>query len=368
MGAASLAGVIADAKDELITRWRNAVQGTVEPASAGTAEILDSLPGFLDEMVARLEAGERQASDESSAKARAIGVSHGTERFRAGFSLGTIIREYGVLGDCLLDLIRERQIPIDIDQIKIMFSVLTAGVVSAAEQFARERDQVIERQGRKHFAFIAHELRNPLASALLSAQALQHRVGGEDVTLGRLTRNLAVLNRLIDSSLVNARAREAREAQELELAEVSLGQVVAAASAEMGADVDAKRLTLVTEGDARILGDERLIRSAIMNLMQNAARYTHEGGRIEVRIRADEELASVEVEDECGGLPPGTTEELFTPFVQRGPNRAGFGLGLAIVKDTVQAHQGTVQVSNHPGKGCAFMLTFPTRGPAGSAS
>jgi hypothetical protein len=69
----------------------------------------------------------------------------------------------------------------------------------------------------------------------------------------------------------------------------------------------------------------------------------------------------VEVEDECGGLPEGKAEELFTPFVQRGADRSGFGLGLAITKHAAEAHHGTVQVSNLPGKGCIFMLSLPSR-------
>ena len=58
-------------------------------------------------------------------------------------------------------------------------------------------------------------------------------------------------------------------------------------------------------------------------------------------------------------LPEGKTEELFTPFVQRGFDRSGFGLGLAITKDAVEALKGSVQVSNLPGKGCVFMVLLP---------
>ena len=368
MAGACLAKLIAEEKEDLIRRWRQRIAGTIDPAVAPSAELINSLPAFLDELANYLQTRREETPDEATGRARALAAVHGTRRFHAGFSLGAVIREYGVLRDCVLDLIRDRHLEVDVDELKAVLKGLNTGVVVAAEQFARERDQAIERQSREHFGFIAHELRNPLGSALLAAQVLQRRQGGEgeeDITLKRLLRNLSVLRQLIDNSLVSVRARGMGEHHSgLELREVSLGEIVEGARTEIAGDAEEKHLTVVVDGDARIGADPRLVRSAITNLMRNAVKYTREGGRIDVRIRVGEQLASVEVEDECGGLPDGKTEELFTPFVQRGADRSGFGLGLAITKDAVQAHQGNVQVSNLPGKGCVFMLSFPVGGPS----
>jgi len=367
MAKISLAEVIAGDKDGLIRRWRDSVRGTVDPAAVGSEEIVDSLPCFLDELVDHLRPEAEQPGAETTEKAREIAAKHGTVRFHAGFSLGAVIREYGVLRDCLLDLIRDHGIEVQIDDLKKVLRLLNAGVVVAAEQFARERDQAIEQQSREHFGFIAHELRNPLGSALLSAHVLQRRPGGrEDVALGRLVRNLSVLKHLIDTSLSSVRAHDLGQSRHVEKTEIWLGQIVEAARTEMAGDAEEKNLAICVDGDARLEGDARLIRSAVSNLMRNAVKYTREGGRIDVRVRTGQGVVSVEVEDECGGLPEGKTEELFTPFVQRGADRSGFGLGLAIAKDAVQAHQGSVQVSNLPGKGCVFMLSFPACGPVPS--
>jgi signal transduction histidine kinase len=67
----------------------------------------------------------------------------------------------------------------------------------------------------------------------------------------------------------------------------------------------------------------------------------------------------IEIEDRCGGLPQGDSQELFKPFVQRGSDRPGFGLGLAIVEQSIKAHGGLVTVRNLPGKGCVFSLELP---------
>ncbi|HEY6475643.1 MAG TPA: HAMP domain-containing sensor histidine kinase [Polyangia bacterium] len=362
MSATFLADAIAADKEGLIRRWRDRVRGTIDPAAAAPEEIIDSLPAFLDELVSLLR---MEKPEETTDKTRAIAAHHGSVRFHAGFSLGAVIREYGVLRDCVLELARDRRIEVDIDELKALLGLLNAGVVIGAEQFARERDQAIERQSREHFGFIAHELRNPLGSALLAAQVLQRRAGPRDeVALDRLLRNLSMVRQLIDTSLSSVRARDLGDGHNLETTEVSLGEVVDCARTEIVGDAEEKHLTLIVDGEARIQADQRLVRSAVTNLMRNAVKYTRDGGRIDVRIRTGEQVASIEVEDECGGLPDGKSEELFTPFVQRGADRSGFGLGLAIAKDAVQAHQGNVQVSNLPGKGCVFMLTFPLGRPA----
>jgi signal transduction histidine kinase len=363
MAKMTLASAIAGDKDGLIRRWQDSVRGTIDPAAVGSEEIINSLPAFLDELVAQLQPKPAAPPQRTTEKTREIAAKHGTVRFHSGFSLGSVIREYGVLRDCVLDLIRDQKLDVDVDELKALMRLLNAGVVIGAEQFARERDQVIEQQSREHFGFIAHELRNPLGSALLAAQVMQRRPGAtEDVALARLVRNLTVLKQLIDTSLSSVQARDLGQTRKLEKTELSMGQLVEASRTEMAGEAEEKRLTIAVDGEARLEGDPRLVRSAVTNLMRNAVKYTREGGRIDVRVRSGQGVVSVEVEDECGGLPEGKSEELFTPFVQRGADRSGFGLGLAIAKDAVQAHQGSVQVSNLPGKGCVFMLSFPATG------
>lgn len=109
--------------------------------------------------------------------------------------------------------------------------------------------------------------------------------------------------------------------------------------------------------------DERLLTSAVGNLVQNALKFTRAGGTVVVRARAEREYVVIEVEDECGGLPPGRQEQLFQPFVQESANRSGLGLGLTITRRAVAAHGGQVHVRDLPGKGCVFTIHLP-RAPA----
>jgi hypothetical protein len=67
----------------------------------------------------------------------------------------------------------------------------------------------------------------------------------------------------------------------------------------------------------------------------------------------------IDVEDECGGLPPGKAEDLFRPFEQRGADKSGLGLGLSISMKGVRANGGEIRVRNLPGKGCTFTVDLP---------
>ncbi len=67
----------------------------------------------------------------------------------------------------------------------------------------------------------------------------------------------------------------------------------------------------------------------------------------------------IEVQDECGGLPPGKSDELFRPFEQRGADHTGLGLGLTISLKGVRANGGEIQVRDVPGSGCVFTVDLP---------
>ena len=71
------------------------------------------------------------------------------------------------------------------------------------------------------------------------------------------------------------------------------------------------------------------------------------------------ELVLIEVKDHCGGLPPGSTEQLFAPFAQLSHDRSGLGLGLSVARQSVEAEGGTLTARDAPGVGCVFTISLP---------
>jgi signal transduction histidine kinase len=141
----------------------------------------------------------------------------------------------------------------------------------------------------------------------------------------------------------------------LEIAE----EVEAAASAEARARGLALRVEVAAglEVDA----DRNYLISALSNLVQNAIKYSKPDGEIWVRSRETDKSLVLEVEDRCGGLPKGKTEELFKPFIQKNSDRTGLGLGLTISRQAIALNGGVLAARDLPGKGCVFSISLPKR-------
>jgi len=103
-------------------------------------------------------------------------------------------------------------------------------------------------------------------------------------------------------------------------------------------------------------GDAQIVRSIVTNLVQNACKFTHKQGRVRLSLRVTLDRVTIDVADECGGLPPGKAEALFEPYEQRGSDRSGLGLGLAISRRGAHSIGGTLSVRDIPGTGCVFSV------------
>jgi signal transduction histidine kinase len=114
------------------------------------------------------------------------------------------------------------------------------------------------------------------------------------------------------------------------------------------------------------MADPQILGSALMNVLNNAFKYTAPGGRVVLRGRIAGGRLLLEVEDECGGIPD-TTRDLFHAFERRATDRPGVGLGLSIARKAVASQDGNIVVRNMPGKGCVFVIDLPL-GPEESSA
>ncbi len=129
--------------------------------------------------------------------------------------------------------------------------------------------------------------------------------------------------------------------------------------ADIGLDVQAVDVAL------HVRGNRELLLAALTNLLQNAFKFTRAHTVVTLSVYSFGDLVLIEVEDQCGGLPPGSAERMFTPFSQLGDDRSGLGLGLAIARESIEADAGTLGVRDLPGTGCVFTISLPR--PVGAA-
>jgi signal transduction histidine kinase len=113
---------------------------------------------------------------------------------------------------------------------------------------------------------------------------------------------------------------------------------------------------------AAVVADRQCLETALDSLVENAVRYTEEGGRIALAAYPDEESVVIEVCDNGPGIPDEELPYIFESF-RSGASLGGTGIGLAIVKTIMEAHGGAVSAENLPGGGTRFRLRLPVQGP-----
>jgi hypothetical protein len=353
--------VLAARRDEVMVRWQSLVQGPIVPEAMNPAELRDHLPGFLREVVAALREDAGVETTALPPERSATAAEHGEQRLRLGFSIEAVIREYGALRDAIVATARAAGVQITFRELQVLSNAIVSGIAHAVTEYTRQRDAELMRQANEHYAFVAHELRNPLSTATLAVQRLKNKglLPAEDRTVQVLERALRSTSELVDQTLETVRIASGIELRRQPTTLESLLD-----EAEIGAlpEAETKGIELRTKVEDHELVDvdRRLIGSALGNLLRNGVKYSNAGSVVEARGRIRNGRLILEVEDCCGGLPPGKVEEAFAPFVRLDERQSGFGLGLAIAKQAVDAHGGSIRVQNLPGKGCVFVLEFPS--------
>jgi signal transduction histidine kinase/CheY-like chemotaxis protein len=233
-----------------------------------------------------------------------------------------------------------------------------------AEEKLRESD----RRKDEFLAMLAHELRNPLAPIGAAADLLQRARPSE--TLVRTTsqiigRQVRHMTELVDDLLDVSRVT--RGLVELDKAELDIGAIAADAVEQVMPQIEARRQQLelrLPSAPALVCGDKKRLVQVLANILNNAAKYTQEGGRLRLDVAADDETVRIEVVDNGIGMAPELVARAFDLFVQaeRSADRAsgGLGLGLALVRSLVELHGGTVSCdSAGVGKGSRFVACLP---------
>lgn len=225
-------------------------------------------------------------------------------------------------------------------------------------------------------ATLAHELRNPLA-AIVSGLALVRLTARDPVRVEQaaavMTRQSDYLTRLVDDLMDIARITSGKmqlKREEASLASVLNGAIEASRSVIEGAG---HRLSVSLPGQPTpVLGDTVRLAQVFSNLLTNAAKYTPDGGQIDVSVDCPGQEYVVRVRDNGVGISSDMLEQVFKLFTQvKHPietGESGLGIGLAIVEGLVSAHGGSVQAfSEGPGKGSEFVVRLP-RATAAEAS
>ena len=223
----------------------------------------------------------------------------------------------------------------------------------------------------RFLAVLGHELRNCLSPIRNTVQVIRHqaaeRMSAEGQSWDILDRQVQHMSRLVDDLLDISRIAQGKLT--LETRAVEFTPVVEQAVEMSRPLIQTRRHELtvhVPPGPVWLEADQTRLVQILTNLLNNAARYTDEGGRIALTAETNGREAVLRVRDSGMGIAPEVLPWVFLPFSQGdraiGRTREGLGLGLALVKSLVEMHGGTVDVySEGPGKGSEFVVRLPVR-------
>jgi signal transduction histidine kinase len=234
-----------------------------------------------------------------------------------------------------------------------------------SRKVAEEKLKDSNRRKDEFLAMLAHELRNPLAP-ISAAAGLLHLGRMDEARLVQISeiiaRQVKHMTSLIDDLLDVSRVT--RGLITLEFEPVDIKHVVADAVEQVRPLIESRRHHIavdVSPDAALVFGDTKRLVQVVTNLLNNAAKYTPEGGVIDLQVRVDSELVTVSVKDNGIGMAPEFLDRVFEMFsqAQRTADRSqgGLGIGMALVKSLVELHHGSIEAkSDGPGRGSEFTV------------
>ena len=323
------------------------------------SELHRGIPIFMEQLIETLNRRDGSAGEFNDSEIAKTATDYGRRLFGLGFTVSELVHGYGSVCAVVTKLAGEVGHDIATSDFEVFNRVLDVAIAESVTAHERERSAHAAEKENERIGMLAHELRNALYAATISLVVIKRgTVGTRGPTADVLDRSLTLMGALIDRSLAEVRLRTdpTPVPERFRLAD-ALDQIIATVRRE----VESRKLELDVEIDREleVETDRQFLMSIVSNLVQNALQYTSPGSHVSLRGRCTDGRLVIEVEDQCGGLPPGKIDELFLPFVRGTQKRSGVGLGLSIAIRAVKAINGEIRVRDLPGKGCIFIAELP---------
>jgi signal transduction histidine kinase len=342
--------------DELVSRTKAKASARRWP-SASTPGLESGIPLLLAQLRETLRT-ERSAVPLAGGGIGSTAARHARALLEKGWSVSQVVHDYGDVRQAITELAVAKGAAISLEELGALSRCLDTTIAEAVAEYARLKDEATSHREVERLGQVGHDLRNQLQTALLSFRALKAGKAGIDGSAGdALGRSLIRLRDLIDTTL--------SEVSLATTSRVSLAAFVHEVAVAAHPDAEHREIRLTIEpGDPALAVDvdPQLLASALMNLLQNAFKYTRAHGCVTLRARSENGRAFVEVEDECGGLVTSEGDPRRALGDRRRSDRSARGHGLSS-RRAVQSNGGEVHAHNLPGKGCIFGIQLPVAAP-----
>jgi len=244
------------------------------------------------------------------------------------------------------------------------------GAGDELDRLARTLNRMLSRldeafqQVRRFSADASHELQTPLTALRGELEVALRTARTPDEyqeTLKSALEEIERISRLVEGLLILARAESG--ALRMDCRPVDLAELVEEVYWRLKVPADERSVDLRMGAQEPVVasGDRDRLRALLVNLVDNAVKYTGKGGRVELSVARDGDRARVEVADTGRGIPPEALERIFQPFYRSEDvlSEKGSGLGLSIARSIALAHGGEIAVESRPGRGSSFRVLLP---------
>jgi signal transduction histidine kinase len=345
-------------REAIIARTREKLTNRPWPL-ASTSELENGVPIFLTQLADVLQAEETRTAVDSGEAIAASAARHGAELLGLGFNVSQVVHDYGDICQAITELAIEQQAPITTTEFHTLNRCLDTAIAEAVTEHARVTTQMRSTGEVERLGEIAHELRDILNTSLLAFHTLKRGTVAINGSTGAvLGRSLMDLRDIVDGTLSSIRMSAGRQRQERTVVMKFLNDLAVASGLQ--AEYRGLQFSIEPVDPALTIDvDPQVLRTAVMNLLTNAFKFTRPEGRVVLRATREAGRVSIEVEDECGGIPESRGDPFEAFGDRRGQDRSGLGLGLSIARKAVTAHGGEITIRNRPGQGCVFVVGLP---------
>jgi signal transduction histidine kinase len=371
--------------EPILVEWEAFARAVWPGAAADPRELRDHAADILRATAFDMKSAQSatQQSDKSKGErphgkdsARIDGASdvHAIGRVRSGFDLMAVVAEYRALRASVIRLWRESGPSPDLRDLEDL-TRFNESIDQSLTEAVRSYTHRVDRSRQMFLAILGHDLRNPLHSIMMTADALAQRAGSDGDASGMASRISVSVNAMaaMINDLLDFTGTGLGSAMPLSPAPTDLKDLCREVVDEMRAAHPARTLRLQVHGDD-LTGDwdAGRLRQVVSNLLGNALEHGGGAGPVDLTLRAEGAHVEIAVRNEGPPIPRDAVATIFDPLVrgatpelQKQRRPGSIGLGLYITREIAAAHGGTIDVTSSAEAGTVFTVRLPRRRAAG---
>jgi signal transduction histidine kinase len=345
-------------RDVVFAEWEKEVRSSIKEAVALPHPVLlNTFPILYDNIAEALT--ERYPRTSAGTAVTSVGLEHGSERARlSSYDPGAIISEYQLLRSTILRVLQQNQVALDARESLFLNSSVDAAIKDAVNAFVLAQSAFRE----QFVASLAHDLRNPLATATIAAELILHTTDLRKINI--FARQIVDNNKrmdqmirdLLDTVIFQNGERIPLQASQFDMLEV------AKEVCEQSRVIHGDRIQTLG-GPVHGWWEREAIKRALENLVGNAAKYGDTDKPIRVKVDCSHERVMISIHNEGDPIPAEQTESIFQVFrrarAAKEGKEQGWGIGLPYARSVAESHGGSIGVDSTKERGTTFMLDMP---------